>query len=151
MKAFRTLALAGVSFLSIAAPAFAQDGKDVTIIVPARSNHPITDLARRHFLRQVRRAGARVLLHGGTMLHSKAIIVDDRLGLLGSANFDLRSLFVNFEIGVLVHTQSDVLAMKRWAQSLTRFCSEPKPERPPKFPYFGSIAEDLSRLLAPLL
>jgi cardiolipin synthase A/B len=129
----------------------ARAGKDVTIIVPARSNHPVTDLARRHFLRQVRRAGARVLLHNGTMLHSKAVIIDDRLGLMGSANFDLRSLFVNFEIGVLVHTKTDVLAMKRWAQTLTPSCTEPKPEKPPKFPYIGSMAEDLSRLLAPLL
>jgi cardiolipin synthase A/B len=129
----------------------ARAGKDVTIIVPARSNHPVTDLARRHFLRQVRRAGARVLLYGGTMLHSKAVIIDDRLGLLGSANFDLRSLFVNFEIGVLVHSKPDVLAMKRWARSLEPLCSDPKPERPRKFPDFGSMAEDLSRLLAPLL
>lgn len=129
----------------------ARAGKDVTIIVPARSNHPVTDLARRHFLRQVRRAGARVLLYGGTMLHSKAVVVDDRLGLMGSANFDLRSLFVNFEIGVLVHSKTDVLAMKAWARGLTPLCSEPKPERPRKFPYFGSVAEDLSRLLAPLL
>ncbi|MEO7413759.1 MAG: phospholipase D-like domain-containing protein [Opitutaceae bacterium] len=129
----------------------ARAGKDVTLIVPARSNHPVTDMARRHYLRQARLAGARVLLHNGPMLHSKAVIIDDRLGLMGSANFDLRSLFVNFEIGVLVHSKPDVLAMKRWATSLTPMCSAPKPERPPKFPFFGSMAEDLSRLLAPLL
>lgn len=129
----------------------ARAGKDVTVIVPARSNHPVTDLARRHFLRQLRRAGARVLLHGGSMLHSKAFIIDDRLGLLGSANFDLRSLFVNFEIGVLVHSKTDVMAMKTWAKDLTLHCHEPKAERREKFPYFGSMAEDLSRLLAPLL
>jgi cardiolipin synthase len=129
----------------------ARAGKDVTIIVPVRSNHPVTDLARRHFLRQVRRAGARVLLHGGNMLHSKAVIIDDRLALLGSANFDLRSLFVNFEIGVLVHSKVDVMAMKQWATGLVVHCREPKPEKPAKFPYFGSMAEDLSRLLAPLL
>ncbi|HEX2853489.1 MAG TPA: phospholipase D-like domain-containing protein [Opitutaceae bacterium] len=129
----------------------ARAGKDVTVVVPAKSNHPVTDLARRHFLRQLRRAGARVLLHSGSMLHSKAFIIDDRLGLLGSANFDLRSLFVNFEIGVLVHSKPDVVAMKAWARSLTVHCHEPKAERPQKFPYFGSMAEDLSRLLAPLL
>jgi cardiolipin synthase len=129
----------------------ARAGKDVTVVVPARSNHPVTDYARRHFLRQLRRAGARVLLHTGPMLHSKAFIIDDRLGLLGSANFDLRSLFVNFEIGVLVHSKKDVMAMKAWARELTQRCHEPKAERPQKFPYFGTMAEDLSRLLAPLL
>ena len=41
------------------------------------------------------------------------MIIDDRVGLLGSANFDLRCLFVNFEIGVFVYTEPEVLAMRR--------------------------------------
>ena len=79
------------------------------------------------------------------------VIVDDRIGLLGSANFDLRSLFVNFEIGILAHTTADALAMKAWARALARHCREPKPERKKRFRFLGNLAEDLSRLLAPLL
>jgi cardiolipin synthase len=129
----------------------ARAGRDVTVVVPARSNHPVTDFARRHYLRELRRAGVKVLLHRPGMMHSKAIIVDDTLALFGSANFDLRSLFVNFEIGVLVHTTPEVLAIRDWADRLMRSC-EPPPAgqtRPARF--WGSLAEDLSRLLAPLL
>jgi cardiolipin synthase A/B len=130
----------------------ARAGRDVTLILPARSNHPVTDIARRHFLRQLQEAGARVLLYGPGMMHSKAVIVDDRLGLLGSANFDLRSLFVNFEIGVLVHSTPDVVAMKAWATALHEQCRElMPPRRPGKSSFMGNLAEDLSRLLAPLL
>lgn len=39
--------------------------------------------------------------HPRKMLHGKALIVDDRLGLVGSFNFDLRSAFLNTEIGIL--------------------------------------------------
>ena len=129
----------------------ARAGKDVTLIIPEKSNHPITDYARRHYVRLLRKAGARVMLHTGRMMHSKAVIVDERIGLLGSANFDLRSLFVNFEIGVFLYSEADVCAMRAWAGELLRTCVEPKPEGPRRMRLLGNLAEDISRLLTPLL
>jgi cardiolipin synthase len=129
----------------------ARAGHDVTIIVPARSNHRVADYARRYYLRELAKAGVHVRLFHHGMLHSKAVIVDDRLGLMGSANFDLRSLLVNFEIGVLLYSEPDVLAMKAWATDLFNQSHVPRPERARKFRLLGNVAEDLSRLLAPLL
>jgi len=129
----------------------ARAGRDVTIIVPARSNHPITDLARRDSLRQLRRAGARVLLFAPGMIHSKGIMVDGRVGLLGSANFDPRSLFVNFEIGVFLHSPADVAAMNCWAEGLARQSREPGPARSGPTRPLTTLAEEISRLFAPFL
>ena len=129
----------------------ARAGREVTLITPQSSNHPVADFARRHYIRELQRAGAHVLLYGKGMLHSKAMIVDDNVALLGSPNFDLRSLFVNFEIGILVHSPADVAAMKGWALELATHCQPPKPERRKKFRLVGNLVEDLSRLLAPLL
>lgn len=129
----------------------ARAGRVVTLILPERSNHPITDLARRPHLRQLARAGARILAYQPRMLHAKAILVDDRLGLIGSANMDMRSLFVNFEIGVVLHSARDGQALRDWMDELKRECrvltlADLKRR---KFP--ANVAEDLSRLLAPLL
>ncbi len=129
----------------------ARAGKDVTIMVPARSNHRITDYARRQYLRELHQAGARVLFYTPGMLHAKAMVVDDRIGLFGSANFDLRSLFVNFEIGVGVYSANDVAAIRRWAGGLVRNCVVWEPERPRPYRVLSNLAEELSRLLAPLL
>ncbi len=129
----------------------ARAGHDVTIIVPVRSNHRVADYARRYYTRELAKAGVRVRLFHHGMLHSKAVIVDDRLALMGSANFDLRSLFVNFEIGVLLYSEPDVLAMKGWATDLFNQSHAPRPQREKKFNLLGNVAEDLSRLLAPLL
>jgi cardiolipin synthase len=129
----------------------ARAGTEVTLILPARSNHPITDFARRHYTRELRKAGARVMLYGPGMMHAKAVMVDHRLGLIGSANLDLRSLFVNFEIGVFLYSESDVLAMRAWAGELLEKCREPKIERRKRSRFLVSLAEDLARLLAPLL
>lgn len=129
----------------------ARAGRDVTLILPARSNHPVTDIARRSYLRQLVRAGARVLAYQPRMLHAKTVIVDDALGLVGSANVDMRSLFVNFEIGVILHTPTDVHALRAWAGELTRK-SVPLSLADLKrrsFPF--NLLEDLCRLLTPLL
>ncbi len=129
----------------------ARAGIEVMLILPARSNHPVTDYARRHYVRELRKAGATVMLFGPGMMHSKGIIVDERMALLGSANFDLRSLFVNFEIGVMLYSRPDVLAMKSWAQELLRSCKPPVQKRSRTVHVVGHVLEDLSRLLAPLL
>jgi len=129
----------------------AHAGCAITLIVPARSNHPITDLARRHYVRELRRAGAKVWLYLPGMMHSKAMIVDNRIALFGSANFDPRSLFVNFEVGVVVHSANDVLAIKEWAETIVPHCREPKIESKRKKWILGNILEEGSRLLAPLL
>ena len=51
-------------------------------------------------------AGAKILLYAPGMNHAKLILVDRAIGLFGSANLDMRSLFVNFEIGAAVHDPS---------------------------------------------
>lgn len=129
----------------------ARSGKEVTLITPRKSNHLVADFARKHYLAELQRVGARVLLYGPEMLHSKAMIVDDAVALLGSANFDLRSLFVNFEIGVLVHSPREVAAMKAWAVGLAQRCEPLIVERRRRTRVIGNVIEDLSRLLAPLL
>jgi cardiolipin synthase len=128
----------------------ARAGRQVTLILPARSNHPVADYARRHNTRELRRAGGRVLHYKAGMMHSKAMVIDDRIGLFGSANFDLRSLFVNFEVGVFVYSAPEVKRMRAWIDELVTHCGE-APSSVPARGVLSGLAEDLSRLLAPLL
>jgi cardiolipin synthase len=129
----------------------ARTGHEVKLVVPARSNHPIADYARRYYLRELQKAGAQVLLFQPGMMHSKGMIVDDHIGLLGSANFDLRSLFVNFEVGVFVYSEPEVRAMRAWAQELIAHSKPLMAEKSARRRLLGNVAEDLSRLFAPML
>ena len=126
----------------------ARAGCAVTLIVPEKSNHPVTDFARRNYVRELTKAGGHLLLYGGGMLHAKAIVVDDQVAMVGSPNFDLRSLFVNFEIGMLVYTKAEVAAIRAWVDELVRECGLPTFAKPN---LLSSVAEDVCRLLAPLL
>ena len=129
----------------------ARAGREVTLVLPEKSNHPVTDFARRYYTRELRRAGGRILLYPKVMLHAKAVIVDERVALFGSANFDLRSLVVNFEIGVLAHSPAEVALLKDWAAELMRHCADEPAEAASPGWILGSLVEELSRLLAPLL
>jgi cardiolipin synthase len=129
----------------------ARSGKEVKLLIPARSNHPVTDLARASYLRELQKAGVHVLLFQPGMLHAKAMIIDDRIGLMGSANFDLRSLFVNFEVGLFVYSKTEVQAMTAWATELIAHSRPLGAAGKQKRGWLRSSAEDLCRLLAPLL
>jgi cardiolipin synthase len=86
------------------------------------------------------------------MLHAKAMVVDGSTALLGSPNFDLRSMFVNFEIGLLVHSPAEVGKMKAWMDGIILASRELRPEPvSARRRLLGNVAEDISRLIAPLL
>ncbi|HJV79882.1 phospholipase D-like domain-containing protein [Noviherbaspirillum sp.] len=89
-------------------------GVRVILLVPRRSNHRLADLARERALRDLCQAGAEVYLFP-TMLHAKAVIIDDGLALCGSANLDGRSLFLNFELMTAFYGQSEVHWLVGWA------------------------------------
>lgn len=80
----------------------ARGGTRVRLVIPRRSDHPITDLARRSSLRRLHAAGATVLLHGPGVLHAKLVLVDGRRAMVGSANLDMRSLFLNYEVAAWI-------------------------------------------------
>jgi cardiolipin synthase len=125
----------------------ARRGVDVRLIVPARSNHITADLARASYLRDLHTAGGRILLYKPVMLHAKAVLFDDRLAVIGSANMDMRSLFLNFEVALFAYSPNQVDRVAMWAE---RLMADSKPELPT--PGWGrEIAENVVRLLSPLL
>lgn len=128
----------------------ARSGADVRLVVPAQSNHPITDWARRYALRELQAAGARVLLYGPGMNHAKVILIDESIALWGSANLDLRSLFVNFEIGAVTYSPGDAAAVAEFMRETFARC-RPLPAPAKQRQFFPALGEEISRLLAPLL
>lgn len=126
-------------------------GRRVRLILPRRSNHRFVDLARYHFIRRLRRAGVEVLLFQPGMLHAKLFLVDDRIALTGSANFDMRSLFVNFEIGIVHSAANDIQLLTNWTYCLLPHCIpfEDQFKHSPSLP--RRLAEDAAHLVSPLL
>ncbi len=91
----------------------ARRGVQVDLLLPARSNHRLSDVARRRALRALGAAGGRIwtVPH---MLHAKLAVIDDTLALAGSANLDSRSLFLNYELMVAFHDAGAIARFAAW-------------------------------------
>lgn len=96
----------------------ARRGVRLDLVLPARSNHRLADIARNRFLRQLVEAGARVWLLPDAMLHAKGVVIDDRYALTGSANLDLRSLLLNFELMTLMYGRPEIEGLSAWIDGL---------------------------------
>ena len=107
----------------------ARRGVQVDLLLPARSNHRLADIARHRSLRALAGAGVRVWL-APQMLHAKAAVIDDVLALVGSTNLDSRSLFLNYELMVAFHDASDIARYTAWLD-LERSTARPYVAQPP--------------------
>ena len=94
----------------------ARRGVQVDLLLPARSNHTMSDVARSRALRLLADAGGRIWL-APQMLHAKLVVVDDTLALCGSANLDSRSLFLNYELMMAFHTPDAVGRFGAWFET----------------------------------
>ncbi len=121
-------------------------GRDVRLIVPARSNQRVADIARGDYLRELEEAGGQVLRHQGNMMHAKAMLFDD-VAMVGSANFDIRSMLLNFETSLMLYDPDSVAGIDAWFQTIEANCTPGT--RPAHLP--RRLAEATFRLGAPIL
>lgn len=94
----------------------ARRGVTVDLVLPARSNHHLADIARHRSLRELTAAGARIWMQP-RMNHAKAVVIDDELAFVGTANLDERSLFLNYELMLAIYDQADVSSIAHWIEA----------------------------------
>jgi cardiolipin synthase len=101
----------------------------VTIAMPAVSNHRLADFVRARAMRDLARAGVsfRMLPF---MAHAKAVVVDDELAMCGSINLDLRSLLLNHEAAVVFYGAAEIEWLAEWIET-TASAGEPYRARRP--------------------
>ena len=91
----------------------ARRGVDVRLIVPHINNHLYAGLAGQSLYEDVLKAGGRIYQRHAPFMHAKALIVDDTLAMVGSANLDVRSLRLNYESNLIVYDSGYISALKQ--------------------------------------
>ncbi|HKD74515.1 MAG TPA: phospholipase D-like domain-containing protein, partial [Ktedonobacterales bacterium] len=124
-----------------------QRGIDVRVVVPEKSDQRFVDLARGQFLRDLCALNCKVLLFTPGMVHAKAMLVDDVAAAVGSANFDSRSMFLNFEVSSVIHSPAEVRAVEAWIEKLI---TQTRP-MDAKVGRRRDTIEGIARLIAPML
>ena len=122
-------------------------GVDVKLITPKESDNMLTDIARSPYMRELEKVGADVVLYEGKMLHAKAILFDSVGGMVGSVNFDNRSLFLNYEVVTFVYANAFIENLSSWMEGLMENSTRGL-EKPSKF---REALENMMKVFAPLL
>jgi cardiolipin synthase A/B len=85
----------------------AKRGVDVQLLLPGlHDNHPATKASGRTAYGRLLKGGVKIFEYQPTMLHSKMLVIDGTLSVVGSSNFDARSTQINEELDVAVYDGS---------------------------------------------
>lgn len=127
----------------------AMRGVDVRLLLPQRCDSRIVGLAGRSYYDELIARGVKIYEYQPSMLHAKALLVDDDLALLGTANFDLRSFELNFEVAVALYDRHFCTALE--AQLAGDFDCARRVTQPRPISLLSRLAEASARLLSPVL
>ena len=125
-------------------------GLDVRLLVPKTSDSTLVTYAARSYFDSLLEAGVKVYEYGPRMLHTKALLVDDELALVGSANFDHRSFRLNFEVCLLIRDAGVAGDLAKLIEG--EFAQAPRVRADRELPLWRArLPEAFARLLSPLL
>ena len=146
--------------------AAAMRGVDVQLLLPMKPDSLVIGLASRSYFEPLLRAGARIFLYEGFrrrrfgrgrgserkgFLHAKTMVVDSWMGTIGSANMDMRSFRLNFELNAFVYDRALCEEMARQFELDLAQASEFTHDSAARTPYPQKLAQQIARLMSPLL
>jgi cardiolipin synthase len=125
-------------------------GVDVQLLLSSKTDSRLVDAAGRSYYDALLLAGVKIHVYGPPMVHAKTLLVDSEIAMVGTANFDNRSLRLNFEVMAVVY---DAPFATRLAEAFQVDVARAKPVRlrDTKGPLPGRLFEAAARLLSPQL
>ena len=124
---------------------------DVRVMIPERSDSHILTYASYSYILECLRAGIKIYLYKGGMLHSKTMMIDDDFCAVGSANIDFRSFEHNFEATMFIYSSDTNAELRRQFMADQRLSHRVKEAVWRRRPMFQKAKESIVRLLSPLL
>ncbi|GAB2542434.1 cardiolipin synthase [Gracilibacillus alcaliphilus] len=81
-------------------------GVDVRIMIPNKPDHPFVYWATYSYIGELLQSGATVYIYQRGFLHAKMIVVDSKIASVGTANIDVRSFSLNFEVNAFLYNET---------------------------------------------
>jgi len=125
-------------------------GLDTRLLVPRWSDSKLVTLAARSYFDELLKAGVQVYEYGPRMLHTKALLTDDDLCIVGSANFDHRSFRLNFEVSMMLRDRDSCASLAQLVESEFAQARRVRLDRAMGL-WRHRLPEAFARLLSPLL
>jgi len=129
----------------------ARRGVDVRIILPEKNNHRYAGQAARSLYEELLIGGVRIFERAPPFIHAKAMLIDDTIALVGTANLDIRSLELNYETTVIINDETTANQIKRNILEEIEQSQEIFLNDWINRPTVQKLKENLSILLSPIL
>ena len=129
----------------------ALSGIDVKIIVPSKADYKILFHASRTYFEELMQAGVSIYEYTKGFIHSKIIVVDDETATVGTANFDIRSMQVNFDVNLVLYEKTDVNYVSGFFQHSLSGSKKIELASFKKRRLSLKVVESIARLLSPIL
>lgn len=126
-------------------------GVEVKLLVPRRNDSLMVGWASRSYFDILLESGVHILLFDGGLLHTKAMLMDNQLALVGSVNLDIRSFQLNFELTVAVFAPDSCQEINELLQSYEASSERLEPERWGRRHKPARMLERLMFFMSPLL
>lgn len=126
-------------------------GVDVRIAVPHIPDKKIIFYVTQSYYRELIMAGVKIYEYLPGFLHSKIIISDDKIGMIGTANLDYRSLYLHFESSCVIYKTESVLTLAEDVKNIISLSKNITYEDTKKRPFFKKLIAFFLRALSPLM
>lgn len=126
-------------------------GVNVTLIVPKLNDSTLVAWSSRSFYADLMSAGVNIAEFHGGLLHTKSLLIDKRVAIFGSVNFDQRSLRLNFEISLIVYNDEFCAKLETLIDSYLAQSDMVNPVSWAKRPRWRVLLENAAHLASPLL
>ena len=126
-------------------------GVDVRIITPHIPDKKLVHMTTRANYRPLIESGVKIYEYEPGFLHSKSIVVDDELGIVGTTNFDYRSFYLHFENGIWLYRTKSVQQIKDDYLKILDECKEITLEFCDKIPLPVRLLSSIIKLFSPLM
>ena len=126
-------------------------GVDVRLLVPVRSDHRWLTHVTRSYFDELFSKGVRVFEFQPGMMHSKLVTIDGRWSMIGSANLDIRSFRLNYELNALVLSEERAREVEALFERDIALSHERTPREFARRPGRQKLIEAALRPFAPLL
>lgn len=128
-----------------------RSGIEVFVMIPCKPDHPFVYWATYSYVGELVMAGAKCYTYNNGFLHSKGMIVDGKALCYGTANMDIRSFALNFEVNTVIYNPEKAAEMERIFREDLKYCTQITRDK-----YAGRnlrvrLKEQVCRLLSPLL
>lgn len=128
-----------------------RSGVEVRIMIPCKPDHPFVYWATYSYVGDMVMAGAKCYTYENGFLHSKGLVVDDEVLCYGTANMDIRSFSLNFEVNAVVYDADKAREMTAIFDRDLEYCVQITRESYASRGLKTRFKEQVCRLLSPLL